>query len=145
MRLRQIRVGELTALVGCGLVVASLLRPWYEGPVGQLDAWDTFGPAIVLLLAALCAALAMIVSALTERSAALPVAAAVWCVPFALAALIATVVRLLERPQHSTTLCAGGWLALGGTALMLIGAWLAMRDERPSVYQRANPERRPPP
>jgi hypothetical protein len=145
MNLRQLRVGELTALAGCAAIIASLTRPWYEGPVGQLDAWDTFGPAIVLLLAAVCAGLAMVISALTERSTAVPVATAVWCVPLSLAALIASVVRVLERPLHTTSLCAGPWLALIGSALLLVGAWLAMRDERPSLYPPADPELRPPP
>jgi hypothetical protein len=143
--LRRLRVGELVALAGVGLVIASLLLPWYESPIGNLDAWDTFGPGIALLLAAVCAALAMVLTALTERSPALPIASAVWCVPLALFAVIATVVRVLERPDHATGLCAGAWLALVGAALILIGAWLTMRDERPSMYEPANPPSRPAP
>ena len=53
------------------------------------------------MLAALCAALAMVVSALTERSTALPVATAVWCVLVGLVGVIAAVVRVLERPEHA--------------------------------------------
>jgi hypothetical protein len=142
MSLRRLRVGELLALAGSACVIVSLLEPWYESPIGQLDAWDTFGPGMVLILAALCAALAMVVSALTERSAALPVATAVWCVPLGLIAVIAAVVRVLERPDHASSLCAGAWLALVGSGLVLIGAWLALRDERPALYERATPEPR---
>jgi hypothetical protein len=145
VKLRNLRVGELTALVGCALTIFALTRWWYESPIGNLDAWDTFGPGIVLILAALCAALAMIVSALTERSAAVPVATAVWCVPLGLIAVIAAAVRVLERPDHATALCAGAWLALVGTALILIGAWLVLRDERPSLYPPVQPEPRPRP
>jgi hypothetical protein len=36
-------------------------------------------------------------------------------------------------------------LALAGTALILLGAWLALRDERPSLYKPAQPEPRPRP
>ncbi|HEX5224704.1 MAG TPA: hypothetical protein VFW29_06200 [Solirubrobacteraceae bacterium] len=145
MNLRQLRLGELVALAGCVLVIVALTRPWYQSPIGNLDVWDTFGPGAVLILAALCAGLAMIVSALTERSAALPVASAVWCVPLGLFAVIAGVVRVLERPDHASALCAGSWLALVGSALILVGAWLVLRDERPSLYPPAHPEPRPRP
>jgi hypothetical protein len=145
MSLRRLRAGELVALAGCVLVIVSLTRPWYESPIGNLDVWDTFGPGVVLIMTALCAGLAMVVSALTERTTALPVATAVWCAPLALIAVIAAAVRVLERPDHATGLCAGSWLALVGSALILIGAWLAMRDERPSMYTPATPEPRPRP
>lgn len=145
MNLKRLRTGELVTLAGSVCVIISLLEPWYESPIGNLDAWNTFGPGVVLILAALCAGLAMVVSALTERSPALPVATAVWCVPLGLAAVIAAAVRVLERPDHATGLCAGSWLALVGSALILIGAWLAMRDERPSMYHPARPEPRPRP
>jgi hypothetical protein len=145
MSLRRLRIGELLALAGSACVIVSLLEPWYESAIGTLDAWDTFGPAIVLLLAALCAALAMVISALSERSAALPVATAVWCVPLGLFAVIAGVVRVLERPDQATSLCIGPWLALAGAVLILIGAWLALRDERPSMYTPARPQPRPRP
>ena len=145
MSLARLRGGELLGLTGSILVIVALTRPWYESPIGQLDAWDTFGPSIVLLLAAVCASLAKVLSALTERSPALPVAAAVWCVPLGLLGVIAAVVRVLERPDHATSLCAGAWLALVGAVAILVGAWLALRDERPSLYEPANPEPRPRP
>jgi hypothetical protein len=145
MNLRRLRLGELLALAGSVCVIVSLLVPWYESAIGQLDAWDTFGPGLVLILPALCAALAMILSALTERSAALPVATAVWCVLLGLIAVIAAAVRVLERPDHASSLCAGAWLALIGSGLILIGAWLALRDERPALYERATPVPRPRP
>ena len=145
MSLRRLRVGEIVATVGCALVIVSLTRPWYQSPIGNLDAWDTFGPGVVLILAALCAGLAMVVTALTERTPALPIATAVWCVPLALFAVIAGVVRVLERPDHATGLCAGSWLALVGSALILVGAWLVTRDEHGSLYPPAEPEPRPRP
>jgi len=143
--LRRLRVGELTTLAGAVLVIVSLLERWYEGPAGELGAFDTFGPGVVLLLAALCAALAMVLSALTERSTALPVSTAVWSVLLGLLAVIAMVVRALERPDHATQACLGVWLALAGAVLILAGAWLALRDERPSLYPPARPAPRPRP
>lgn len=145
MSLRRLRSGELLASAGALCVIVSLLEPWYEGPIGRLDAWDTFGGGVVLIVAALCASLAMIASAVTERSAALPVSTAVWCVFVGLLGLIAAVVRVLERPDHASSLCVGAWLALAGTVAILAGAWQALRDERPSMYEPLHIEPRPRP
>jgi drug/metabolite transporter (DMT)-like permease len=145
MSLRRIRVGELLALVGAASIIVSLFQPWYEGLLGKLDAWDTFGAAVVLLIAAACAALALVVSTLTERSAALPVSLTVWSVVLGLIAVIAAIVRVLERPDHATSLCAGAWLALAGAVAILAGSWQALRDERTSLYGPATPEARPRP
>jgi uncharacterized membrane protein HdeD (DUF308 family) len=126
-------------------VIVSLLLPWYESAAGKLDAWDTFGPALVLLIVAAVAALGLVVSTVTERSTALPVAAAVWSTLFGTLAVIAAVVRVLERPDHATSLCSGGWLALAGAIAMLVGSWQSMRDERTGSYAPAEPPPRRPP
>jgi hypothetical protein len=144
--LRRLRGGELLALLGVGCVVASLLLPWYGGaPGGRLDAWDTFGAGLVLLILAACAALALVLGALGERSTAVPVSAAVWTVAAGLVGVIAALVRVLERPQHATSLCAGGWLALGGAVAVLAGGWLTLRDEHTSLYDPVAPPPRPRP
>jgi uncharacterized membrane protein len=146
MLLRRMRLGELIALLGSACVIASLLLPWYGGSaLGTLDAWDTFGAAVVLLIAAACAGLAMVVSALAERSTALPVALAVWSIVVGLIGVVAAIVRVLERPDHATSLCAGAWFALAGALAILVGAWLALRDERTSLYEPRWPPARPGP
>jgi drug/metabolite transporter (DMT)-like permease len=142
----KLRVGELTALLGIGCTIAAMVAPWYESPAGNLDLWDTFGPAAVLLLAALSAAAAMVLAALLEReSPALPVSTAVWCVLLGLVGTIAALVRVLERPQHASGLCGGAWLGLAGGVLVLLGALLTLRDERSSRYPPARPAPRPRP
>jgi hypothetical protein len=135
-------MGELLALAGATCLIVSLFVRSYEAPAGTLDAWRTFGPGVVLELAAIVAALAMLISALTERSPALPVSTAVWCVLLGLAAVIAAIVRALARPDHAYVVCFGVWLALAGAVAILAGAWLALRDERPSLYTPATPEPR---
>ncbi len=145
MSLRRLRLGELLALAGAICVIVSTFVPSYEGPTGTLDAWDTFGGAVLLLLAAVAAALAMVVSALSERSTALPVSTGVWCVPLGLIGTIAAIVRVLEQPDGSTSLCVGVWLALAGALAILIGAWRSIGDERPSLYKPATPKPRPRP
>jgi hypothetical protein len=142
---RRLRLGELLALAGAACVIVSLWLPWYENAAGKLGAWDTFGPGLVLLIAAAAAALGLVVSTVTERSTALPVAAAVWSTLLGMAAVIAALVRVLERPEHATSLCAGAWLALAGAILMLAGSWQSIRDERASLYEPAQPPAQPPP
>ncbi len=142
----KVRAGELLALVGAACVIVSLLVPYYEGPTtGTLTVWDTFGPAAALLLAATAAGLCLFATTLAERSTALPVVAAVWAIPLGLAGVISAIVRLLERPNHATAVCAGAWLALAGTLAILAGGWQAVRDERRSKYTPATPAPRPRP
>lgn len=143
MSVRLPRSGELIALVGVACVVVSLFVRWYSGgPGGDLDAWDTFGPAMALVLAAAAAGLSLVLSTVTERTVALPVAIAVWTVVLGIAGVIAAIVRALERPDHSTTVCIGAWLALAGTVAILAGAWQSLRDERTSRYDPADPQPR---
>jgi hypothetical protein len=142
----KLRAGEWTALAGIGCVIASLLLPWYESSLGNLDFWDTFGGAAVLMLAALAAACAMVLAAALERdSPALPVSTAVWSVTLGLPGAIAALVRVLERPENASGLCAGAWLGLAGAVLILIGSWLVIRDERTSRYHPPAVEPRPRP
>jgi hypothetical protein len=143
--LKRLRLGELLALAGAICTIVSLFVASYENASGRLDAWDTFGAGVVLLILAAAGGLAVALTALTERSTALPVAAEVWCVPLALAGIVAAIVRLLERPDGATMVCAGAWLALAGTLAILAGAWEAMRDERTSLYPPASPKPRPRP
>lgn len=149
-RLRRVRLGELMALAGAICVIVSLTQPWYAGAspaqganaAGQLDAWSSFGPAIVLLMIACILALVLVLATIFERSTALPVASAVWCTLFGLIATIAAIVRVLERPDGASGLEAGAWLALAGAILILAGGWQSMRDERPELYAPADAEHR---
>ena len=145
MRLGRLRAGEILALTGALAVLFTLTLDWYENAERSFDAWDTFGPAMAFTLIAALAALALVVTTLTERSTAFPVAAQVWSVLFGLFGVIAAIVRVLERPNGATSLCAGAWVALAGTILILAGSWQSMRDERTGVYPPARPEPREPP
>jgi hypothetical protein len=139
---RRLRLGELLAAAGAVCLIVALTLPWYENAEGKLSAWSTFGPAVVLLMLAAIAALALLLATVTERTPALPVATAVWSVLFGLIAVVAALVRVLERPDHATMLCAGAWLALVGAVAVLLGSWQSIRDERTSRYEPASPEAR---
>ena len=145
MRLGRLRAGEMLALIGALAVLFTFTLDWYENAERSFDAWDTFGPAMALILIAALAALALVLTTLTERSTAFPVAAQVWSVLFGAIGVVAAIVRVLERPDGASTLCAGAWLALAGTILILAGSWQSMRDERTGVNPAARPEPREPP
>lgn len=142
MSLRRVRLGELLAAAGAICLIVALTMRWYENAEGNLSAWSTFGPAVVLLILAAITALVLLLATVTERTPALPVAAAVWGVLFGALAVVAAIVRVLERPNHATMLCAGAWLALVGAVAILLGAWQSIRDERTSHYEPATPEPR---
>lgn len=149
-RLRRVRLGESMALAGAVCAIVSLTQHWYGGAnpaqgadaAGRLDAWSSFGPAIVLLIIACAVALLLVLATIFERSTALPVASAVWSTLFGLIATIAMIVRVLERPDGATGLQAGAWLALAGAVLILAGGWQSMRDERPELYAPTDAEHR---
>lgn len=145
MSLRRLRSGELIALAGAICLIVALTLPWYENAQGKLGAWATFGPAVVLLIICAGAALLLALATVTERTTALPVAAAIWSTLFGFLGSIAAIVRLLERPEHATELCAGSWLALIGALAVLIGSWQSLRDERTSMYPPDTTQPRPAP
>lgn len=145
MRLARARAGEWIALAGAVCVIVSLFVRNYERPPATLDAWHTFGPGVVLLLLAAIAGLALFVTAVTERTMAIPVAVEVIAMPFALAAVIAAIVRALERPDGASEACFGAWLALAGAVLIFGGAWRATHDEHGPLYPPATPTPRPRP
>ncbi|HEX5307786.1 MAG TPA: hypothetical protein VFW38_01770 [Solirubrobacteraceae bacterium] len=142
MKLSRLRLGELIVLVGSGCVIAALTLSWYQTPEGNLSAWATFGPAVVLLMLAALVGLVLVLATIGERSTAIPVAAAIWSTLFGILGVVAAVVRLLERPHQASGLCAGAWLAFVGALLILAGSWQSMRDERTSRYPPARPKPR---
>jgi prepilin signal peptidase PulO-like enzyme (type II secretory pathway) len=145
MRLRRMRSGELIALAGAICLIVALALPWYDNG-GKLTAWDTFGVAVALLILAAVAAIVLAIATITERTTAIPVAAGVWSTLFGILAVIAALVRLVERPDHATEVCAGAWLALAGALLIAAGSWQSMRDERTGLYPPdATPPREAPP
>jgi hypothetical protein len=145
MKLARVRAGGLLALAGAVCVIVSLFERNYEGANGALDAWNTFDVGVALLLLAAAAAIALFALTLFERSPALPMAVEVTTLVLGIAALIAALVRVLERPNGATEVCVGAWLALAGAAAILAGAWQSTRDERRSLYSPATPPPRPRP
>lgn len=147
MDLRRLRAGEwIAGLSGIALLV-SLFLPWYEGvlscPGGgagcsheQLSAWDTLAVTDVLLaLIAAFAVLVWIVTA-TQRVAALPLALDGMLTLFGLVGILLVLFRVLSLPGEATGRDWALWLGLAASIGIVVGAWLAMRDERLSTPGR---------
>jgi hypothetical protein len=133
--LRRLRAGELVALAGAIAIFVSLGLAWYSAPGRSLGAWATFGAALAIMIVAAVLAVALALALLTERSPAIPMALVVWSTWAGIAAIVCAIVRVLERPDHATSVAAGGWLGLAGAVAILLGSWQAMRDERTSQYE----------
>jgi hypothetical protein len=146
MRLTRLRSGELLALAGALAASVASLLPWYRTAAGRtLDGWSDVGPAIVLIVLGVAAALAMVVLTVGERSPALPVAAAVWSTLLGILALIGGLIAVLQRPDGAVALRPAAWIALVASAAIALGGWQSMRDERTELYEPATPTPRAPP
>lgn len=145
MNLARLRLGELLAAAAAVALVVLSFVPWYRGPNGNVDALDVFGLPEVLITLAVLSAFALAAFTVTERTTALPIAAAVWTTLLGALAVLATLVRVLDKPDHATALRPGAWLALAASMAILAGGWQSMRDERTSLYAPAEPEPRRPP
>jgi hypothetical protein len=139
MDLRRLGAGEWLIGVAGVALLASLFLPWYEGacPAGatscaaaELTAWETLAVTDVLLgLVAAFAILVVIVTA-AQRVPALPLALDGLLTLAALAGTILVLIRVLSLPGEATGRAWALWLGLGATLGILVGACLAMRDER---------------
>jgi hypothetical protein len=154
MRMRRLRTGELTALVGAvGLFVLMFLH-WfradvrYFGPPPEGTGWGSLGWfAAVLLGLAIVTALTAVVLAAKEQSPAMPVAADVLTALIGLLATIAIVSRLVFQPAFGTgapdssiTVLAPAWLGLLCSVLITVGGWIALKDERTDAPAAPQPE-----
>jgi hypothetical protein len=140
-------LGPLIGLVGALLLLVSLFLDWWE----ELTAWTVFEFLDLLLALIALAAIAALIDALGVRLLR-DMRGSRLALPLGLAALVLVVSQLLNDPP---AVVGGGadhdvgiWLALGGSALMLLGALLSVarisvafdtggRDERPGATDTA--------
>jgi hypothetical protein len=157
MDLRRLRVGEWIAAASGAALIVSLWLPWWKVPVptapdgGQptgsafrladveVSAWEALSIADVLLCLLGVLAIGLLVLTATARAAGPGVTADALMVPLALAMTVVCALRLLDPPDDfdlaarfaaEPTTAYGAWIALAATIGVLVGALVAMRDER---------------
>ena len=154
MRPTRLRSGEILAGLGALLLLVTLFLRWYTGTDGSYlpqNGWGSLGwLALVPIVLAFAAALALVIATLTEGdSSAIPVAIGVVTVPLGLLAALAVAVRLLAEPGLGSGLTDAqvevelpAFAGLAGAVAILVGAWIAIADERTGTAEaRAQTER----
>lgn len=126
MDLRRVRAGEwITSLAGLALLI-SLFLSWYDGASG----WEALSLLDIVLALLALVALGMVPLTASQSVPAIPLAIQALLALVAKVALIAVVIRVIAPPGDSAAREAGLWLGFASTAAVVIGAWVAMRDER---------------
>jgi hypothetical protein len=131
MDFRRVRVPEMLTLVGGVALLVSLFLPWYDYSSGQLNGWSALTGALVPLLITAVLGIYLFVITLTRSSPALPVAAGVWTTFWAMIGSVFALVHVLALPGGAHDRCYGLWIGFAATLLVLVGAWLSMRDDSP--------------
>jgi hypothetical protein len=131
MDLRRLRAGEwIVGLSGAALLV-SLFLPWYDGPGGgRLSGWEAFAVTDLALAVVAACAVSLVPVTATQRVPALPIALDAIVALLGIVATVLVVVRLLALPGDAEELAGGIWLGLGAAVALVVGGWIAMRDER---------------
>jgi ABC-type transport system involved in cytochrome c biogenesis permease subunit len=141
MQPSRLRSGEIVAGLGALLLLVVLFAHWFDGRSG----WGSLGwLALVPLVVAIAGGLGLVLTTLTERTPAKPVAVGVLTVPWALLAVLVILVRLIAQPGDDAAVSVGlpAYLGLLGAVAILAGAWRAIGDERTdSPHARAQTER----
>jgi hypothetical protein len=148
----RVRVGEvLTGLGALGLLM-SLFLDWFSldpgafrGAFGKAvaaatakDGWSSLGWLMILILViAILLAGWLVVSALRSESVSQAVAAAVLTASFGTLAFLVLAVRVATQPDlgigapnAAVEIRAGAYLGLLFCALLAIGGWVTLADER---------------
>jgi hypothetical protein len=155
MDLRRLRAGEWVAAASGVALLASLFLPWY-GPA-DVSGWEALGAIDVLLALVAAGGVLLAVVTAAQGVPAVPIALSTLVLIAGLVAVLLVLFRVADLPDG-----AGGrewalWLGLAGAAGIVVGAAVAMRDERLSPPGRhtdltgrpapapAQPEPIPPP
>jgi hypothetical protein len=136
---RRIRRGEALMGVGAIALFVLLFSDWFEGGGTSASGWSSLGWALDVLLVALLAMVAVTLGSLVTRAkVAIAIGATVLTCTLAILTLVIALFRvLLFQPDLGLGLSNGavtvqlaGYLGLVALALIAVGAWIAMSDER---------------
>ena len=147
----RLRAGEWLAGVGAGALLATLFLDWV-GPRGE-SGWSSLGWLVLAIaLAAVACGAWLVIATVVRRPVAQVVAAAVLTATLGTFAFVALALRALAfQPGQNdlVDLRYGAWLGLLSAAMLAVGGWWAIADERTdareSAYTPPAPRPAPPP
>jgi hypothetical protein len=135
----RLRGGELLVVVGAVVLLVSLFLDWV-GPVGQ-SGWSSLGWLTLLVaISGILVALWLAFATATARPVTEVVAAAViGAVVEPLTVVVLLVRTAIAQPgvDAVTSIEAGAYVGLAGAALLAVGAWWALADERTDAPESA--------
>jgi hypothetical protein len=151
MSIGRLRSGELLAGAGVVVLLVSLFLDWV-GPAGE-SGWSSLGwPTVVVAMAAILVVSWLVIATATARPVTEVVAAGVIGAVVGPVALLVLFVRTaVAQPgvDAVTSIEAGAYFGLAGAALLTVGAWWSLADERTdapeSAYTPPAPRPAPPP
>jgi hypothetical protein len=147
----RLRAGEWLAGVGAGALIVTLFLDWVE-PGGE-SGWSSLGWVVLAIaLAAVACGAWLVIATVARRPVAQVVAGAVLTATGGTFAFVALALRALvfqPGPNDLVGLRYGAWLGLLSAALLAVGGWWAIADERTdapeSAYTPPAPRPAPPP
>jgi drug/metabolite transporter (DMT)-like permease len=144
VRLRRIRTGEWLALVGAVLLAVLLSFDWFflstpDARVGAHESgWRSMGwPISIVLLAAICAALAMVFTTATQRGQGWAIVLTVITTVLGMLGTLLVAVRLIAQPglgvdagNVDVEIEPAAWLGLLSIFAIGAGGFISQLDER---------------
>jgi hypothetical protein len=127
--LRRLRHGEWIAGISGVLLLVSLFLDWYSANGAGANAWDSLTVIDVLLAIVALFGIALLVTAATQRTPAVPTSCASLTVPFAFVGSILVLIRLADLPGAVDGREIGLYLGVIGTLGVLVGAWRTLGDD----------------
>lgn len=137
--MRRIRLGEALMAVGGVALFVLLFADWFKGGGVTRSGWSSLGWLLDVLLVALLAMVLVTVGSLVVRSkVAISIGAAVLTSALAIITFAIALVRvLIAQPDldlglgnGAVTVQVAGYLGLAALALIAVGGWIAIGDER---------------
>ena len=130
MDLRRLRHGEWIAGISGVVLLVAMFLDWYSAAGGAgASAWESLSVIDVFLAIAGLFGVAQFVLAATQRTAAVPQASGQLGVPFAFAASILVLIRLLDPPGPVDAREPGLYVGVVATLGVLVGLWRSIGDE----------------
>lgn len=135
--MRRLRPGDWIVLLGALAVPATLALDWFEPARSGFDALGRPVVAMLLLVAGLGLVVVLLIGAGTRDAVNLP--PAVFLAALTPPVFLITLVVVLLKPGDATGIGGGGWLGLLAMAVLTVGAWRSIGDERTDQPSRRVP------